>query len=64
MLKKTAKLIRRSLTRTLKKTKRMLGKCKKTIKQIPARLDTMISRSLRSKKRRWCKKFDFIFYTI
>jgi hypothetical protein len=52
MLNKTAKLIRRSLTRTLKKTKRMLGKCKKTLKQIPAGLDIILSKSLRSGKRR------------
>ena len=64
MAQKTVKLIRRSLTRALKKTKQMLQKCKKTLKQIPNRLDTMISRSLRSGKRRWCKKVDFIFYGL
>ena len=49
---KTIKAIKHKLCCLLQKTKKTIKNANKSIKQIPKHLDTLLSKSLRSKKRR------------
>jgi len=48
----TVRNIKRSLSRSIKKIKKILLQTKKNIKCIPSKLTTALANSLRSKKRR------------
>jgi len=52
MPSKTARYIKRNLSRSIKKIKQILLKTKKKIQSIPSRLNSTLANSLRSKKRR------------
>lgn len=52
MPSKTVQILKGTLRRCITKLKQIMGKSKKTIKKMPKQLNSMLSRSLRSKKRR------------
>lgn len=49
-LGKTKRLLKGTFKKYIKKVKQVLGKTNKTIKKLPSRVNSMLSRSLRSKK--------------